>query len=968
MKNFLKNLSMLKILCIIVAVFLVVEIISWLPQLGMKATELPKVTSSALADTIDAIEVNKTDGEFQLVAEEGGRELYVNPANMDIRVVDKATGTYWSSVSDTDESDTTVSGPISITYIDGAGAEQIWNGYDYSIKAVEDEDADAKKKYTIERIPNGFRATMRFASEESTNLEEYMPKIVSAERYNEYFVEKPKQLLEEGKITQDDIDNYNKALEMIYALSDDESNYYNKFSGTPPVNATKILIELSKNVGYTVDMIREDSQQYDFTFKVTENPDFTIPVEFTLDNGDLVVNIPTGQITDNTLEGSPKIVDVKTDSEWDYKIKSIHVLPNFGLVKAEEADDGFIFVPDGSGALFDINSFDGGYTEYSRPVYDNTYYDTLYEQSEFRENVTMPVFGLGSNADRKLAAEEPEKETSDEEVAEGEEAGEEATEESAEETADTAEDTEQTEELDAEAVDTEEEEVPSEEPAEEDATSTYNGFMGIIESGDITAAINVKLAASGSVAADSPYNKVYPSFDLMQISNVKVFGPYSDNDARFMAKTDPFDFDCRVRYKLYTDNANYYTMSQSYRDYIISAYNLQEKKAEDSTAPKIYLDVIGALTIDARIVGVPYDKTVSMTTYDQLAEIYEDLADVNPVVSYSGVFNGGIYNTINDKAKLVGKNGSKADLEKLVNDKWDSLYLNIQPTQVYKTTSSFKPKKHALINFDGDALETYDYDIPSGEFDMTGSNGFYTVAPKYLMNVVSKFNSAASAYKNLSIGDLGNLYYENLKESDQCNPYQGEMIINSALETLAENRSLVLENPNANRIKYAAIATDISRESSDYGLIKENVPFRQLVFNGLLDYTTLSVNTASSNTDYFTLQAVELASFPKYTITYSGVSELKKANYNKLFATEYSKFAPEIKAQSAEISEAFAKIGTTRIKSHRVLANKVYETTYETGVKVITNYNTYAVKNIDVDGQTINLDAQKYIIIDGGDK
>lgn len=934
MKKFLQNLSMMKIVCILVAVIIVINFISWLPQLGMKDSARPEIGSSALAAGLGAIDVTAKE---TLVAENGGRQLYVDPSNLNIKVVDVATQTYWESKSQTDESATSITGPIAITYIDGAGAEQIWSGYDFSVA----DDGG----YRIERIENGFRAELHFASEESTNLEEYMPKEVSTEKYQEYFIDKVNALVASGELTEDDQENFNKALEMIYALSDNGKSYYNKYAGTPPVSATNILIQLSKAVGYSVDLIREDSGEYGFTFEVTENADFTIPVEFTLDNGDLVVNIPTGKII--------------TGNE-DFLIKSIHLLPNFGLVEAEETDDGFIFVPDGSGALFNLNTYDSGYTEYARAVYDNTYYDTVYNQSEFRENITMPVFGMGSMADRKVKAAEPEEEG---EEAEGEEADSEEAEEAEEEP---AEEPAEAEEPSLEAAEGEEaaeviEVIPDEAPTAP-VEKPYNGFMGIIESGDITATINVKLAADVNSDADAPYNKVFPSFDVMQVSSVKVFGPYSENDARFTAKTEPFDFDCRVRYKLYANNANYFNMAQTYRDYLIATEGLTEKTDEQyAKAPGMFLDVISALTVDARIVGVPYDKTISMTSYDELAEIYGDLKDVDTIVNYRGAFNGGIYNTVNTSAKLTGKNGNKATLDSLLNDHWDTLYLGVNPSEVYKKTKSFAPRKHALITFNGDPMQTFRYYIPNGQFDMT-AEGYYTVAPKYLTHVVEEFSKDAAQYKNLGIGDLGNLVYENLNADDEWNPYESEAIIQNALATLAADRKLILDNPNADRVKYATVSSDVSRESSDYGLIAENVPFRQIVLNGLTNYTTLSVNTSSSNKAYFTLQALELASMPKFTVTYKKVDQLKEANYNELFATEYEIFADQIKEQYATIKAEFEKIGTTKITHHRVLDGKVYETTYETGVKVITNYNTYAV-----DTEYGALAAQSYLIVEGGE-
>ncbi|MCK9910909.1 DUF5696 domain-containing protein, partial [Microbacteriaceae bacterium K1510] len=41
-----------------------------------------------------------------------------------------------------------------------------------------------------------------------------------------------------------------------------------------------------------------------------------------------------------------------------------------------------------------INTFNGKFPEYERPLYDNTYYNTLYELPEYPETLSMPVFGL----------------------------------------------------------------------------------------------------------------------------------------------------------------------------------------------------------------------------------------------------------------------------------------------------------------------------------------------------------------------------------------------------------------------------------------------------------------------------------------------------------------------------------------------------------------------------------------------
>ncbi len=57
MKKFISNLSLMKIVCFIVAVILVISFISWLPQTSMKASGKPTITDSELAEGKGAIDV-----------------------------------------------------------------------------------------------------------------------------------------------------------------------------------------------------------------------------------------------------------------------------------------------------------------------------------------------------------------------------------------------------------------------------------------------------------------------------------------------------------------------------------------------------------------------------------------------------------------------------------------------------------------------------------------------------------------------------------------------------------------------------------------------------------------------------------------------------------------------------------------------------------------------------------------------
>ncbi len=925
MKKLLSKISLLKIVTVIVVVALVASFVSTLPEYVLKSTPVAQVLQAGIPENGEVI--SKAINGNVMVAQNEGKTLYVEPKTLNVTVVDDATGMTWKSMPSDGNLTEDEKAPLFISFLDATGALSNWDVFTYCIgndnttRELE-EGESLTDTYSINKIENGFRATLKISELESAVLNEYMPKQISVERYTECFINKIDTLLAEGKIDEDQKIKYNKALSMIYALDEENQDYYyNKYAGTPPVTVTTILIDLAKKVQYTTDDLINDSREFNIMDVELSHPaDFQIIMDVTLENGDLVVHIPTYEILNNS-----------EDQEY-YTLQKITVFPNFGLVDAKKYNEGFIFVPDGSGALFNINSYDSGYVEYTRPVYNSNYFDKLYTDTEYNEDIMMPVFGMGKKKAEFVAA--PAEET----VEETAEAVEEATEV---------------------ATEVEEEDTGIVEIKTEVKDAGMNGFLAIIESGAETASITVNLGVADTSNGGTNFNKVYPSFDVMQYSNVKVFGPYSTNDAKFLATTSSFDVDLKVRYKLYTDNCNYYTMAQDYKSYIIEKNGLTVEAAK---SPEIFLDVVSSLTVEERFMGVPYDKTLSMTTYSELEGILDDLDGVDKVVSYKGAYNGGIYNTINTKAKKTGANGSQKEYDALMKKYGDSIYMSTPVSYVYKDSAIFKASKHALLGYDSEPIKVYDYDIPTGRFNLFGE-GHWVVSPYYLPAVVESFSKDSENVK-LAIEDLGNLVYAHNKPDTEVDLYEGEQVIANALGTLTANdRSIVLYNPFATRMLYADYSADISRESSDYGLIVHNVPFRQIVMNGLTKYTTLNVNESSTGKAYYLLQALELGSCPKYKITAKSVDRLKENNYSDLYSTEYSLIAEDIKAMSATIKEEFQKIGTTEIVNHEILDEKVFVTTYATGVKVVANYNTF-----DVDTSYGNISGFGYLVVEAGDE
>lgn len=160
------------------------------------------------------------------------------------------------------------------------------------------------------------------------------------------------------------------ALELIYTEDFDlTGNIYYANSKVACVNRGNVEVKRMEN-GIRVE----------YNFEMYE---IFIPVEYTLVNGKLSAKI----ITDEITEGK------------DAKIANIVLLPSLGAADATES--GYIFVPDGTGAIMNFNS---GAAEnlYSARVYGN---ELVTMQEAFKlsntETLRLPVYGIcrpGKNA------------------------------------------------------------------------------------------------------------------------------------------------------------------------------------------------------------------------------------------------------------------------------------------------------------------------------------------------------------------------------------------------------------------------------------------------------------------------------------------------------------------------------------------------------------------------------------------
>ena len=148
--------------------------------------------------------------------------------------------------------------------------------------------------------------------------------------------------------------------------------------------------ETSQKASYTGPVMREGlavesiegGVRLAFTFPENE---VTVPLDLVLDGPVLSARVDSAAI----------------QQEGDYLVAGLAVLPYFGSGTAK--DDGYLLIPDGSGALVEFGTDKSAFKTYSQPVYgsDPAYAGDM--DTSHKQPIRLPVFGIQRNGSAFLA-------------------------------------------------------------------------------------------------------------------------------------------------------------------------------------------------------------------------------------------------------------------------------------------------------------------------------------------------------------------------------------------------------------------------------------------------------------------------------------------------------------------------------------------------------------------------------------
>lgn len=339
----------------------------------------PTVVREFLADE------NAPEG-MKLAYSEGNLSIYIDEETCNVAVRDAKTGKMWSTTPF--EEDEKANGDpanrllsqLYITYYNDESNSGHMNSYSDAVKI---------DQYTIEAIEKGVRITYTLG--ERTIVRNMLPQVLTAERFQEKILSslegeeheaaKAKLLQYYIPITISKLPSYSKPLyENLYPDIDKDTEYYILHQNCPVYEYDPIYRIIFESTEYTLEDMEKDHKENKVEVIVSEVAQFVIPVEFTVSDGDFLARIITSKI----------------ESPDSYVLTDIRFNEFFGAGGLN--DTGYLFVPDGSGALVNFNNGKPSSNDYNLPVYSK---DKSYKSEEGADEepatVLAPVFGIKNN-------------------------------------------------------------------------------------------------------------------------------------------------------------------------------------------------------------------------------------------------------------------------------------------------------------------------------------------------------------------------------------------------------------------------------------------------------------------------------------------------------------------------------------------------------------------------------------------
>ncbi len=961
-------MKMKRITSLLLTVLLVLGGINF-TAIGASAADIYKDAKGKYESYFEA-EYNSAEDRIaamELYAVVDGMEIYCDSFSGEVAVKDLASGqvllTNPYSVGSSKASKTQKEELLSQIIVEYSDNDQ--SKFLYSFKDAMDPTTYSRQ-IKVERIKNGLRVEYSLGSEQTRLL---VPKQISRERFQTEILANVTDSDARSKLTafyslkdpsSVDKQAMKEAMYERWPITEKMAIYVLPITGHGAVTDKdqKDIEAIIKQYcpGYTFEDLDYDHTMTQFVGVDVEPVNFKMALEYTIDNGQLVVTLPANGILYN---------------EEEYTLENITILPYMGA--GTNPNSGYTFLPDGSGAIFKFEELAQNTTTIFTELYGVDYaYQTI--TGTYQQPGRVPVFGIVENEDiyktvaveKEVPAEETDEETANVVGDVTTEAG------------DTAENTEAATEI---------------EYVKEFVRNQDRGFVAIIEEGEAMTTL-----ATYHGGAMHEYNTIQMTVTPRPKDSYKLSTAISvgSSDIWTVISERRYTGNYKIRYIMLTDEdlaaeknltgtyeASWKGMAEAYRDYLIDNGVLTKMTDADlGDGIPLYIETFGAIESIEKILSIPVTVMTAMTSFEDVQTMYNELSSEgikNINFKLTGYANGGMKPTVPYKLKWESAVGGADGFEELLADAkekdygiypdFDFAYIN--DTAMFDGVSL---KKHAVKSIDNRYTSKRIYSAARQSYAT-----YYQLAmsPAYYYRFIDKLAESYTDYEpiGISVSTLGNTLNSDFDKKEPYNREDSKNFTIDAFESLgASYKNVMTEGGNAYVWKESDHILGIPLDSSRYNIATYTVPFIGYVLHGYKNFTGSAINMAG-DIRYEVLKCIENGAYMYFIMSYDNTELLKEDELlSKYYSIRYDIWYEDVVELYKELNAILEPLQTQAIVDHQFLVGqrvlgedevmdtenmdkyttmddgRIVKVTYEDGTTFILNYNYF---DITVEGQTI---------------
>lgn len=483
-------------------------------------------------------------------------------------------------------------------------------------------------------------------------------------------------------------------------------------------------------------------------------------------------------------------------------------------------------------------------------------------------------------------------------------------------------------------------------------------ILATIEEGASLASITA--GVSGNV---NNYNYAYASFILRGSETLEMFGTTGNEANLPIVEPTPYDHNMTIRYTfLDEDHQGYVGIANYMRQRLIDEGVLTEKQENGDI--KLYYDVLTGVEMDKYFLGKQYKGMDAMTTFEQVGEIYDTLAQMgvaNQAVNLQGWFNRGYYHDVADKIRISSKLGGKSGLEELnekIQSDGGSLFVDVLLQKVPYSSKRFNYQAESSKYYGSGYVASFGFVNPVS-FRQTSVLGYSEraydlVSPKFLVRYATTFADKIQDYDvdGISLRDLGSTLQSDKKRTGQIDREDALDVVTAMLDTMEQTgKKIMVNQANDYAWSVASDITNLPLDDNDYILVDANIPLYEMIVHGCIDYCGGVYNlTDVADEREQILTMLEYGASPHFLFTWESTSEMKYSALNYDYSTTFSVWSDKAAEVYSEVNEVLSRVSGEKMTDHQILDNGVRKITYSNDVTIYINYTS---QDLQADGQTV---------------